>query len=71
MSELGFKQIRFGGIITFVTENGKIDDFEDIEDEVKESLDNVFYNIIDAYNNAVKLELLDGVEIDNGSGKED
>lgn len=67
MSELGFKQIKFGATVTFVTENGKVADFEDIEDELKESLDSVFYNIMDTYNGVVKFEIFDGVEIANGS----
>ena len=67
MSELGFKQIKFGGIITVVSENGKVADYDDIEDEIKDSLDGVFSNIVDSYNNVIKHEILDGVEIANGS----
>ena len=67
MSELGFKEVRFSGIVTFVTENGKVAEFEDIEDEIKESLDSVFYNIMDSYNNVVKFRSFDGVEITDGS----
>ena len=70
MSELGFKQIKFSGIITFVSEDGKIADVEDIEDELKESLDNVFDNVLEMYNNVIRYEVLDGVEISNGSDSE-
>lgn len=67
MSELGFKRINFGVVVTFVSENGAVEDQKEIEDEIKESLDSVFYNIMDSYNNVVKFEILDGVEIANGS----
>ena len=67
MSELGFKQIKFSGTITVVSENGKVADVEDIKDFINDALDGVFDDAVDNYNNVIKYEVLDSVEIANGS----
>ena len=63
MVNLEFKKYHFGIDITFISEDGSIDDFNGIKSELQDGINDVANDIILERNNVVASELIDVVEL--------
>lgn len=59
MVDFGFQEIVCQVKITCISEDGKVDDFESISDELTDGFNDVISEIIDARNNVIASEIAD------------
>lgn len=66
MVNLEFKQLQVGIIITCISEDGVVNDLDEIKSELQDGLNDVANDIIIERNNVVASELVDVVELSDG-----
>ena len=66
MVNLEFKQLQVGIIITCISEDGVVNDLDEIKSELQDGIENVANDIIIERNNVVASELVEVVELSDG-----
>ena len=70
MKDLEFKNLKCNITITCFSEDGEIENFEDLEDESKNEFKSLLDNIVIENNNVLTYDISDVVILDNGVDKE-
>ena len=70
MKDLEFKNLKCNITITCFSEDGEIENFEDLEDEIKNEFKSLLDNIVIENNNVLTYDISDVVILDNGVDKE-
>lgn len=71
MAKLEFKNLECSTIITCICEDGAINDFDGIKNEIKDGFETILEEIVDSRNNVVQFDVGDIVLSSDGSDKED
>lgn len=66
MVNLDFKKYKFGIIITCISEDGVVDDLDEIKSDIQGDINDLVCDVILERNNVVASELVDVVELSDG-----